>query len=176
MKKNVIRLTESELKQYISKVIAEQSAAPTAEKESVEKTNSLMKAVGGKNVQLYLDSAKTKKSHLVNITQVGFSKTNPGLYWLYTKDLSYVTSTGAQATPTDLSPVAPIKYLRFDCTEPGQFGIMGDGGKNLGVAFCPPLSELVKQTVGCQTVNLKADFAAAKPAVAAPVAAKPDFA
>lgn len=112
---------------------------------------------------------------MVNVTSVGFSKSNAGLYWINTKDLAWVTTTGGANTPED--GVGPIKYLRFDCTEPTQFIGMGEGGKNIGTLFCPPLSELIKKTVGCQVVNKTADIATAKPAApAAAPEAKPDFA
>ena len=62
MKKNVIRLTEAELKQYISKVVKEQTADPAAAGESnKEKVVALSQAFVGKNIQLYLDTQKTKK-------------------------------------------------------------------------------------------------------------------
>lgn len=170
MKKNVIRLTEAELKQYISKVVAEQTTNPTADQEATrQKMNALQTAVGGKNVQLYLDAAKTKKAHLVKIVTVGYSKTTQGRYFFGVKDLSYVTPSGADTDPQD--GMGPITNIRFDCTEPDELFIMGQGGKNLGVVYCPPLNELIKKTVACKTVNLKPDLATAKPV--APVEAPP---
>lgn len=177
MKKNIIRLTEAELKQYISKVVAEQTAPAAgmvdmdAEKQ---KMNGLRTAVVGKNVQLYLDEAKTKKSHIVNIVTAGFSTKVVGVYYFTVKDLSFVTSTGGDAEPQD--GMGSIQVLRYDCTEPNGLLALGAGGKNMGPVFCPPFTELVKQNVACKTVNLKPDYAAVKPVAPVKVAPKADLA
>jgi hypothetical protein len=177
MKKNIIRLTEAELKRYISKVVAEQTA-PAAGAVNVEaekqKMNALRTKVVGKNVQLYLDATKTKASHIVNIVTAGFSSTVTGVYYFTVKDLSFVTSTGGEMAPKD--GMGPISYLRFDCTEPDELLAMGEGNKQLGSVFCPPFTELVKASVACRTVNRNPDFAAAKPTAPAAVAPKADLA
>jgi hypothetical protein len=56
MKKNVIRITESELKNYIRKIVSEQTAPAT--NAIVEK---IKNELGGKTVDLFTDFAKTKK-------------------------------------------------------------------------------------------------------------------
>jgi hypothetical protein len=176
MKKNVIRLTEAELKQYISKVVAEQTADPSVPnpEEIKVKSNALRQSLVGKNVQLYLDSSKTKKSHIVNIVNAGASTKVNGVFYFNTKDLSFVTSTGGDMDPQD--GMGAITHLRFDCTEPDQLLAMGQGGKNLGVVYCPPFTDLAKQGASCKTVNLTPDLAAAKPAAPAAVAPKADLA
>jgi hypothetical protein len=170
MKKNVIRLTEAELKQYIGKVVAEQTANPAADQEAKKaKANALRQAFAGKNVQLYLDMGKTKKSHIVNVETVGTSANSVGVFFFYVKDLSFVTDAGGAMDPQD--GMGPIKFLRFDCTQPDELFAMGDGGKNLGNVYCPPFTELAKKTATCVTVNRSADFAsAAKPGVQSNVA------
>lgn len=162
MKKNIIRLTEAELKQYISKVVAEQTTDNGAATQEANQANAkvMAQSLRGKNVQLYLDMGKTKKSHLVNITNIGSSKTKVGLFYLWVKDLSYVTDTGGAADPQD--GMAPIEFLRFDCTEPNVFLATG-GGKNLGELYNPSLSELAKTGASCATVNRSVDIASAKP-------------
>ena len=54
MKKNVIRLTEAELKQYISKVVAEQTANPAVPNlEDIKvKSDALRQSFAGKHIQL----------------------------------------------------------------------------------------------------------------------------
>jgi hypothetical protein len=177
MKKNIIRLTEAELKQYISKVVAEQTA-PAAEAVNVEaekqKMTGLRAKVVGKNVQLYLDLAKTKKTHIVNIATAGFSSSVTGVYYFTTKDLSFVTSTGGQAEPGD--NMGSITYLRFDCKEPEVLLAHGEGNKILGRVFCPPFTELVNESVACATINRTPDFASVKPAKPAAVAPVADIA
>lgn len=164
MKKNVIRLTEAELKQYISKVVKEQTADPAAAGESnKEKVAALTQAFVGKNIQLYLDYQKTKKSHIVSVTNIGASSTNVGVFFFYVKDLAFVTSTGGAMNPQD--NMGPIENLRFDCTAPMVLVAMGAGGKGLGQVFCPPFTELVRSTAACATVDKTPTFASAKPGV-----------
>jgi hypothetical protein len=166
MKKNVIRLTESELKQYIGKVVAEQTAPGAVNVEAEkQKANAVRASVAGKNVQLYLDPSKTKKSHIVNVVGVGFSQNQPGVYWVTVKDLSFVTDTGGQMDPQD--GTTPITHLRFDCTQPDELYAQGaSGGKNVGVVYCPPFTEMLKQGFACKTVNRTPDLASAgKPGV-----------
>jgi hypothetical protein len=161
MKKNVIRLTEAELKQYISKVVAEQTANPSVPnpEEAKVKSDALRQALAGKNVQLYLDPAKTKKSHIVNIVSAGASTKVIGVYFFPVKDLAFLTDTGGAATPED--GMDQIMHLRFDCTQPDELTAMGQGGKALGVLYCPPFSELAKKAAACTTINRTADLASA---------------
>jgi hypothetical protein len=161
MKKNVIRLTESELKRYIGKVVAEQTANPSVPnpEEIKVKSDALRQALAGKNVQLYLDPAKTKKSHIVNITGAGASTKIVGVYYFPVKDLSFVTDTGGAADPQD--GMEQIVHLRFDCTTPDEITTMGQGGKTLGVVYCPPFSEIAKKAAACTTINRTADLASA---------------
>jgi hypothetical protein len=57
MKKNVIRITESELKNYIRKIVSEQTApAPTT-----PSLDAITKELQGKTVNLFTDAGKTKK-------------------------------------------------------------------------------------------------------------------
>jgi hypothetical protein len=57
MKKNVIRITESELKNYIRKIVSEQTA-PAATTPSLD---AITKELQGKTVNLFTDAGKTKK-------------------------------------------------------------------------------------------------------------------
>jgi hypothetical protein len=159
MKKNVIRLTESELKRYIGKVVAEQTANPATQDANKVNANTLRQSLVGKNVQLYLDMGKTKKSHIVNIVSVGSSQSKVGLFYFYVKDLSFVTDAGGAADPQD--GMGAINYLRFDCTEPDQLLAMGEGSKNLGTLYNPQFSEIAKKGAACTTINRTADIASA---------------
>jgi hypothetical protein len=160
MKKNVIRLTEAELKQYISKVVKEQTADPAASGEAnKQKAAQLSKAFVGKNVQLYLDMGKTQKSHIVSVENIGASTSKVGVFFFYVKDLAFVTSTGGAATPE--GTMGAIQMLRFDCTSPDGLVAMGEGGKGLGIQYCPPFTELAKTTAGCTTIDKTPQFASA---------------
>jgi hypothetical protein len=91
MKKNVIRLTESELKNYIRKVISEQTA-PAAQ-PPVKKSNpvDLVKTeLVGKNVQLFLDAGKSQKYTVVRINSSSLLTDNSGAIRLGVTDLTYV--------------------------------------------------------------------------------------
>jgi hypothetical protein len=57
MKKSVLRLTESELKNYIRKIVSEQTA-PAATTPSLD---TIIKELQGKTVNLFTDAGKTKK-------------------------------------------------------------------------------------------------------------------
>ena len=169
MKKNVIRLTEAELKQYISKVVKEQTADPAAAGESnKEKVVALSQAFVGKNIQLYLDTQKTKKSHIVKVKSIGVSADNTGAFFFYVDDLAFVTSTGGAMNPTD--NMGKIEILRFDCKAPMVLVAMMGSGSGLGQVFCPPFSELVRSTAACATIDKTPTFASAKPGVQSNVA------
>ena len=88
MKKNVIRLTESELKNYIRKVISEQTA-PAAQPsvKKVDPVGLIKTELVGKNVQLFLDAGKSQKYTIVRIDG---SQIESGGIWLNVKDLTYV--------------------------------------------------------------------------------------
>lgn len=160
MKKNVIRLTEAELKQYISKVVAEQTADPAADQEAKkQQVDALRQAFAGKNVQLYLDMGKTKKSHVVNIETVGSYTKGTGIFFFYVKDLAFVTDAGALTDPQD--GIGQIKTLKFDCTAPNMLVAIGEGGKSLGAVYCPPFTELAKKAASCVTINRTPDLASA---------------
>ena len=165
MKKNVIRLTEAELKQYISKVVKEQTADPASEASEANRTKvqALTQAFVGKNIQLYLDYGKTQKGHIVSVQNIGASATNVGVFFFYVKDLAFVSGTGGAIKPQDNS--LPIENLRFECTAPNGLVAMGAGGKGLGAVYCPPFTELVKKTAACATVDKTPTFASAKPGV-----------
>ena len=169
MKKNVIRLTEAELKQYISKVVKEQTADPAAAAAAnKEKVAALTQSLVGQRPQLYLDYGKTKKSHVVSITNIGSSTTNAGVFFFYVKDLAFVTSTGGAMNPQD--NMDPIENLRFDCTSPNMLTAMGAGAKGLGAVFCPPMTELVKKAAGCATVDRTPTLASANSKAQATIA------
>lgn len=88
MKKNVIRLTESELKNYIRKVISEQTAQPTVD------INKVKAELVGKSVQLFLDAGVTQKSTMVQIKDA--SVLANGALSLSVLDLSFVNDYGKE--------------------------------------------------------------------------------
>jgi len=102
MKKNVIRLTESELKNYIRKVIKEQAQAKTPDLESIKSQ------VVGKKIQLTVDGKLqgsaysnyfTKKSGEVLTTFLVDSVTVSGTQVVLTgRDLSTIDARGNNQT------------------------------------------------------------------------------
>ena len=159
MKKNVIRLTEAELKQYIGKVVKEQTATPAeAAQVNKAKVSALTDALVGQRPQLYMDFQKSQKSHVVSIENVGISTTNVGVFYFYVKDLAFVTASGAPQTPQDT--MGEIKTLTFSCMSPDRLVAAGEG-KNLGPVFCPPMTDIAKKAAGCTTIDKTPTLASA---------------
>lgn len=164
MKKNIIRLTEAQLKQYISKVIAEQAvpaaaaaaATPPATGNQFATINqALVTAVKGKNIQLYGDAGKTKKGHLVQVVSINMNQ--EGRVAMQVKDLAFVSQSGAKIAPADNS--AELGYLIFDCKYPEYLAGYGVDRKSLSPFYCPSVTQLLDKTAGCQKVSHTADFA-----------------
>jgi hypothetical protein len=88
MKKNVIRLTETELKNYIRKVISEQTEQPKVD------INKVKSELVGKSVQLFLDAGVTQKSTVVQIKDA--MVLSNGALTLSVQDLSFVNDYGKE--------------------------------------------------------------------------------
>jgi hypothetical protein len=111
MKKNIIRLTESELKNYIRKVVSEQTApAPQA----VDLTK-LKNRIIGKNVLLFTDVAEPNgRGTLVRIESI---ESNPkGGVVIGVKDLKFFDAYNNRKGSDTIGQ--EIKNLRFFCNNP----------------------------------------------------------
>jgi hypothetical protein len=147
MKKKIIRITESELKNYIRKVISEQSQPQTSSLDELL----------NKKVQLYVDRNKTTPSHIVKIVKIG--TTSGGSIQFDVQDLDFVTDTGADRTGAR-DGKGKITSMMFNCKTSNYVGVVQDGKG--GILFSPSFTDKVKQLVGCQTINRTPDFASVK--------------
>lgn len=141
MKKNIVRITESELKQYIKKVISEQ----TSSSEDMSSMNELI----GKKVQLYYDMAQKQMGHVVKITKV----TKSGEYFKFdVEDLSVINDMGGQQS----TQKGPVTGFTFRCkianaleTTQGNRGIM---------TYNSGFASTLKELANCQTIDRTPDF------------------
>lgn len=156
MKKNIVRITESELKQYIKKVISEQTA-PTVDINKVKAD--LME----KRVQLFLDAGATQKSTMVQIK--GASVLSKGTLSLNVQDLSFVSDFGKELP----LPVGKKKTLliNFSCQTRDRLGsTMVDSGnqKSGGVVYNKSFQAKLTELMGCSApTNRTPDFVASAP-------------
>ena len=147
MKKKIIRITESELKNYIKKVISEQPQPQT----------SSLDGLLNKNVQLYVDRNKTTASHIVKIVKI--STTSGGSIQFDVQDLDFVTDTGANRVGAR-DGKGKITNMFFNCKSSGYVMATQDGKSE--ILYSPSFTDKVKQLVGCQTINRTPDFASVK--------------
>lgn len=154
MKKNVVRITESELKQYIKKVISEQTAQPTVD------INKVKADLVGKSVQLFLDAGVSQKSTMVQIK--GASVLENGTLSLNVQDLSFVSDFGKELQVREGKKKTTT--INFSCQTRDRLGrtMIDSGNKPSGGAvynksFQTKLTELM----GCSApINRTADFVA----------------
>jgi hypothetical protein len=162
MKKNVIRLTESELKNYIRKVISEQTA-PAAQSsfKKPDPVGLIKTELVGKNVQLFLDAGKSQKYTLVRID--GSQLENNGI-WLNVKDLTYVDDN---LQDIKLNTVQKKVFaLGFSCaTRDAMVAHVEDYRLNQSrvTVFSPQLQEKLTTIMGCPAkLNRSVDLASAQ--------------
>jgi hypothetical protein len=112
MKKNVIRITESELKNYIRKIVSEQTA-PAPQAVDLTKVKS---RIIGKNVLLFTDVAEPNgRGSLVRIESI---ESNPkGGVVIGVKDLKFFDAYG---NPKE-SGGTQVQSLAFICNYPTKF-------------------------------------------------------
>jgi hypothetical protein len=154
MKKNVIRLTESELKNYIRKVISEQTAQPTVD------LNKIKAEIVGKSVQLFLDAASTQKSTMVQIKDASVLST--GALSLSVLDLSFVTDYGKEIA------VGPGKTktttINFSCQRRDLLTrsmVDSENKPEGGVVYNKSFQTKLTELMGCPApINRTADFVA----------------
>lgn len=117
MKKNVVRITESELKQYIKKVISEQTApAPQAVDLSQVKSRII-----GKNVLMFTDVAEPNgRGSLVRIETI--ESNNDGGVSIGVRDLKFFDEYG---NPKQNQGTRILSFPFF-CTNPKSFNALTD--------------------------------------------------
>lgn len=141
MKKNVIRITESELRQYIKKVISEQ----TSSSEDMSSMNELI----GKKVQLYHDMAQKQMGHVVKITKV----TKSGEYFTFdVQDLSALNDMGGERS----TEKGPVTRFSFRCKMANVLETR-QGNKGI-VTYNSGFAAKLKELANCQTIDRTPDF------------------
>lgn len=163
MKKNVIRLTESELKNYIRKVISEQTApSPTTPSLDVIK-----KELEGKTVDLYTDAARTKKQTQFRMDKFELTTVN-GLPRLtihgtdYNHFNEYGQKTNSPKAMRIMNIYVSCNYGNFATTPTDTEGNHSDTFSRTISVFNNSLLEKVKSLLGCEALKRKeaVDFTA----------------
>lgn len=153
MKKNVIRLTESELKNYIRKVISEQTAQPIVD------INKVKAELVGKSVQLFLDAGLTQKSTMVQIKDASVSGNALDLNVM---DLSFVSDYGKEFAVG--AGKKKTTSLRFQCDKRDvliRYLVDSENKTSSGIVYNKSLQTKLTELVGCPApVNRTADFVA----------------
>jgi hypothetical protein len=135
MKKNVIRITESELRQFIQKTINEQS-----------QPNSSVNELLNKNVQLYVDKNKQEKSHMVKIVKINSDNTD--FFTFEVQDLNFTTGSNGTARPSAQDGKGRITKMEYGCRNPNYLTVVQDG--KAVVNFSPSLTTILKGLLNCQ--------------------------
>ena len=182
MSKKVIRLTESELKRYISKVVAEQATKPvelTAPVEAKPATDpkveaALKESLMGKNIPLFIGA---KKDYYTQITVLGF-RLNPakGEYktnefdsvTVMVRDNSYYDQNGnfnsnnrvgymlGGENGETITRKGPIKWVNYVCG--GNDLVTMESGSNNNIRLVNQgFIKLLEQCMGCKYLNRNVD-------------------
>lgn len=171
MKKNVIRITESELKNYIRKIVSEQTV-PVPPKVDV---NQIKSELSGKNVQLFTDAGKSQKYTVVNILQ-NITLGQSGVM-LYVNDLTFVDDNRQYKK---LEPGQnKVWRLDFACgTRDKLTAHLEDfrGSQSKVIVYSPQLQEKLTGLMGCPaTLNRNVDLASVSNKTTNPVNRTADF-
>lgn len=180
--KKVVRLTESELKKYISKVVAEQATkpvasttpAPTKPATDPKIEAALKQSLLNKNIPLFIGD---KKDYFTQITVLGFTlRPAKGEYkqnefdsvTVMVRDNSYYDQNGNFDEKARLayklggedgqivSRKGPLKFLNYTCGENVLFTI--EQGSNQGLRLVNQgLIKLLEQSMGCKYLNRSVD-------------------
>lgn len=182
MKKRVIRLTESELKRYINKVVSEQATkpgAPIAPVQSKPTTDpkieaSLKESLMGKNIPLFIGD---KKDYFTQITVLGFRLNSAkGEYkqsefdsvTVMVRDNGYYDQNGNYEPNARLAykvggengdivnRKGPLKFLNYTCGEDHLLTV--ETGSNNGLRLVNQgFIKLLEQCLGCKYLNRNVD-------------------
>ena len=126
MKKNVIRITESELKNYIRKIVSEQ----TQPKVDVNKAKAIMAELVGENVQLYLDHNNTQKGKMVRIDNITPYSDYSAIEEIKVTDWSIMDGNDQ---PIKMQQGQTKLYsMSFDCDGKGFWAKVGTETANVG--------------------------------------------
>lgn len=154
MSKKIIRLTESNLKNYIKKIVAEQVASTPA---APAKTDA-MAAIRGKNVQMYYDPGKTNKATILKVASQGHGKSTDGkTLFLSVQDLEKMNTNTGEFIKNDDKGCVEIIHTCGD----GGFIAMGENNQRLKSIYNPEFMKVVEDVTGCNQfkMNTKPDFA-----------------
>jgi hypothetical protein len=143
MKKSVLRLTESELKNYIRKIVSEQTApAPQA----VDLTK-VLAGVKDKTVQLFLDAGNTQKSTVVKINNV--VRGNNSIV-LEVTDLAFVTDYGQSKNLS--GGQKRTTSLEFNCDKRQLITrnlVDAQNAKTFGAVYNNGFQKMLTELMGC---------------------------
>ena len=156
MKKNVIRLTESELKNYIRKVISEQTAPSPA----TPSLDAIRRELEGKTVDLFTDEGRTKKQTQFRMDKFELTTVN-GLPRLTIHGTDYnhfndynqkITSPKAMRI---MSVYVSCNSIGFGTTPTDTEGNHSDTFSRTIALYNNSLMEKVKSLLGCSSLKRK---------------------
>jgi hypothetical protein len=140
MKKNVIRLTESELKNYIRKVVNEQTAQGSNPIEDIKKR------LLTKNVNLFADKGESKPMTMVRIDDAVL---NGQMLSLTVTDLNFVDDYGNEKAKKGTK----VTQVVFTCRRPDYLNVSlmdtASKTKSGGVAFSKKLQGIINEYLKC---------------------------
>jgi hypothetical protein len=172
MSKKIIRLTESNLKNYIKKIVAEQVAntpapapaskpgvAPTTPSKPPSVGQAIDAAVKGKNVQMYRDAQKQTKAGLYRIQKTDSIATDGKIIWLEVLDLDTININTGDANHVE-DPKKIINIIQWKCGDSVFYCSSSEGYMGVKL-YNPELAAALSTAMNCNQfkVNPKPDFA-----------------
>ena len=159
MKKRVIRLTESELKRYINKVVSEQminkstpSVDPTKTSvklgDTTKKTN-VWAEINGVNAKMYYDPQRTQVAMILNIIKPTSINTDGKGVDLGVKDLRFVNTSNGYDTSRSEDSKKKIVELRTTCGDSIFYAFPEDNYAPFVKLYCPELTAAVSKALNC---------------------------
>ena len=163
MSKKIIRLTESNLKNYIKKIVAEQminKSQPTVDPtktsvklgDTTQNTDPWLK-LRGVNAQMFMDKGKTQKGPIVKIANCVTINGGKGVY-LYIQDLSKMnTNLGTFYDNKDKG----FTRLQFDCGDTNFYAIGEPGTDIRGWLYNDMLVKATSTALNCDKLKMNTD-------------------
>jgi len=164
MKKRVIRLTESELKRYINKVVSEQminKSEPTAPAKGsfnmklgdpvvqvAQKTNKWAE-INGKNAKMYYDPQRTQVAMILNIIKPTSINTDGKGVDFSVKDLRFVNTSNGYDTSRSEDSKKKIIELQTTCGGDVFYAFPEDNHAPFVRLYCPELTAAVSKALNC---------------------------
>jgi len=178
MSKKTIRLTESDLKKYISKVVSEQTSAPVGGGSNSQQkgmglkrgiNTDLLNPLVGKVASLFRDVNKSQLAAKIKITEA--KPLNDSVIRIKGDDLSMVNQTTGEMNKSfgkiEVYLMCKQKELyafEMDPSTGKSHGAIGAGkvqkNKPSVVVYCPSLKKILMNSLGCidAVTNTKSDF------------------